>query len=143
MTVKPTLYIAAMFERKVEMKDKVTDLELLGFRCTSRWITDDTIDDMDEDDVASTDEFNVLSANGLVFFAEPPDSKAQHVNRGGRHVEFGIARAMKKPIYVIGGKENVFHNLDNVFHFLTWEDFLGLLKLWPMATAFVTTGGAP
>lgn len=141
MTVKPTVYIAAMYERKAEMAERLNDLTRLGFACTSRWIWDGEMDKMELDEVARVDEFNVLQANALVFFAEPPDSKAQHLNRGGRHVEFGIARAMNKPIYVIGDKENVFHHREGVFHFATWDEFVGVLTLWPLAAAFTATGG--
>ena len=49
----------------------------------------------------------------MLFYSEHPDTATV---RGGRHVEFGMALALGKPIFVYGHKENIFHYLPQVEH---------------------------
>ena len=62
----------------------------------------------------------------MIFFSETLESGFL---TGGRHVEFGVAVEAGKPIYVIGGKENIFHWLPGVSHYDTWRKFLVYLDL--------------
>jgi len=61
---------------------------------------------------------DVNAANLVISFTEAPRSKA---NRGGRHVEYGIALANKARVIVVGFRENIFHWLDWVEFFPNWE----------------------
>lgn len=61
---------------------------------------------------------DVNSAELVINFTEPPRSKA---NRGGRHVEFGIALARRARVIVVGYRENIFHWLPGVEFFETWD----------------------
>jgi hypothetical protein len=70
---------------------------------------------------ANIDVEDVKAADILIFFAEDP---LVGVKRGGRHVEFGIAWTLGKPIYVINFKENVFHYLKGVEHFESVDDLI-------------------
>lgn len=62
---------------------------------------------------------DVNSAELVLSFTEAPRSKA---NRGGRHVEYGIALANKARVVVVGFRENIFHWLEWVEFFQTWEE---------------------
>jgi hypothetical protein len=62
---------------------------------------------------------DVNAAELVISFTEPPRSKA---NRGGRHVEYGIALANKIRVIVVGYRENIFHWLPQVEFFATWEE---------------------
>jgi hypothetical protein len=61
---------------------------------------------------------DVNAAEVVISFTEPPRSKA---NRGGRHVEYGIALARGARVIVVGYRENIFHWLPQVEFFETWE----------------------
>jgi hypothetical protein len=92
------------------------------FEVTSTWLKEtNPLDSQMGDDTeefyietSTTDLDDVARAHIMIFFAETPETGT---TRGGRHVEFGYALACGKPIYVIGGKENVFHYQPKVFHF--------------------------
>jgi hypothetical protein len=66
----------------------------------------------------------VNGADVVINFTEPPRSKA---NRGGRHVEYGIALAKGLRVIVVGYRENIFHWLPMVEFCETWEDAKGLI----------------
>lgn len=70
---------------------------------------------------ATNDWEDVNEAECVISFTEPPRSKA---NRGGRHVEYGIALANGVRVIVIGYRENIFHWLPQVEFYPTWEEFL-------------------
>lgn len=67
---------------------------------------------------ADDDWQDVNSAEIVISFTEPPRSSA---NRGGRHVEFGIALARGARCIVVGYRENIFHWLPQVEFVETWE----------------------
>lgn len=67
---------------------------------------------------ARDDWEDVTGAELVINFTEPPRSKA---NRGGRHVEYGIALARGIPVIVVGYRENIFHWLPDVQFVETWE----------------------
>jgi len=62
---------------------------------------------------------DVAAAQLLIAFTEAPRSVR---SRGGRHVEYGIALALRKPVWLVGPRENVFHALAD-----------GLFASWPEA----------
>lgn len=53
-----------------------------------------------------------MSRTVYLVFTEPANPGGR--NRGGRHVEYGIALALSKDIVVVGEPENVFHNLAGI-----------------------------
>lgn len=65
-----------------------------------------------------------MSADCVISFTEAPRSSA---NRGGRHVEFGIALANGARVIVVGHRENIFHWLPQIEFFETWEQALVIL----------------
>lgn len=123
------IYLAARYSRKPEMQDVASTLVDRGYRVTSNWIQENydpnvvltEITDEDNRKIALVDLEDILSADAMLFFAEDP---LIGIPRGGRHVEFGYAMALNLEIYVIGPKENIFHYLEGVKHFETFEAFL-------------------
>jgi len=132
------VYIAARYDRLKEMNKHKTLLSNAGFTVTSRWLNGthqihpnpEKIDkdaenvDMAARPFAEDDLEDVINSDVLIFFSEPANS---HSKRGGRHVEFGIALALKKRIMVVGNRENVFHCLPQIEHYKTFGELLQCL----------------
>ena len=133
-----TIYIAARYDRREEMCGYADILRSMGYEVNSRWLlgTQQIHPNAEKVDVdkhpehgvtilarpfAEDDVEDVGNADTLIFFSEPPES---HSKRGGRHVEFGMALALKKRIIVIGNRENVFHCLSYIERYDTWQEFI-------------------
>jgi nucleoside 2-deoxyribosyltransferase len=128
------LYIAARYPRKEEMRKAAAKLTIAGHKITASWLDEahaldvqlDEISPKDLQRMAETDIRDILRADALVFFAEAPTATYP---RGGRHVEFGVALALDKPIYVIGEvEENIFHYLPQVVLIPSVEKLLLALR---------------
>lgn len=114
-TMQPTqIYLAARYTRLGEMQQWRITLESIGHVVTSRWINgshqiDDgqTIDATIDEKIrfATEDVEDLTSAEVVIAFTEPP--RSGH-SRGGRHVELGMALALRKRVIVVGHRENVF-----------------------------------
>lgn len=130
------IYIAGRYGRRIEFMKYAAELLQLGYNVTSRWIfgshelVDDEFNDADDPRrieigrrFAVEDEIDLHRADTVISFTEEPGAKKGRA-RGGRHVEFGIAHALKKKLILIGQRENVFHCLDTVEQFKTWTDFI-------------------
>lgn len=74
---------------------------------------------------AQDDWEDVNAADLVISFTEVPRSGKP--NRGGRHVEFGIALANSARVIVVGHRENIFHWLPCVEFCETWMDALALI----------------
>ena len=76
----------------------------------------------------AVEDLNDLSgSDGLVAFLEPPRT----ATRGGRHVEFGVALALKKPVLLVGPRENIFHTMGWVSQVDAWgPEALDVLRGW-------------
>jgi hypothetical protein len=137
------IYLASRYSRRLELCEYRTQLIALGFDVQARWLNgghqlsnegtpigDNGEKLVEEGGVnaaalrahfANDDWEDVTQADCVISWTEPPRSSA---NRGGRHVEFGIALAMKKRCIVIGYRENIFHWLPQVEFYETWREFL-------------------
>jgi nucleoside 2-deoxyribosyltransferase len=135
------IYLAARYSRREELCEYRKELQSLGYFVQSRWLdgqhqisdTGAPIGDHGEALVESNhpdadtlrtkfaldDWEDVTSADIVISFTEPPRSSA---NRGGRHVEYGIALANGSRLIIVGYKENIFHWLPSVEFYHTWED---------------------
>jgi hypothetical protein len=144
------IYLASRYSRRVELCGYRDALAKVGHDVTSRWLNGShqigdfgqPIGDKGEALVegdkgcdseeaqalrikfAQEDVCDVLAAQIVVSFTEPPRSNA---SRGGRHVEFGIALALNKPVIVVGYRENIFHWMPQVQFFPTWPKALQYL----------------
>lgn len=125
------IYLAARYSRHPEMRAYRDDLEDLGHTVTSRWInghhqmaeaTMFTAGAPEEVNRFALEDLEDLRAADLVInFTEVPRSGN---NRGGRHVEFGMAHALGLGLIIVGHRENVFHYLPEVVFYPSWEEAL-------------------
>jgi nucleoside 2-deoxyribosyltransferase len=120
-------YFAGQFARLAELAGYAAKARLAGLTVTSRWLSQDPVSGYAGGsseigrEFAERDLEDITAADGLLFFAEDP---AIGIPRGGRHVEFGFALAIGKALEVVGSSENVFHMLEDVAHYLTFEEWL-------------------
>lgn len=139
-------YLAARYGRRLELTEYADQLRALGHQVTSRWLEGQH--QADELEVAAAgavhevpeiarrfaeeDVADVIFADTLIAFSEPPRSTA---SRGGRHVEFGMALGWvlagyktldgrRRRVVLIGERENVFHCLAEVSIYRNWASFL-------------------
>lgn len=131
------VYIAGRYSRRLEFCEYKRDLQDLGHVVTSRWLLGGhQIDDQgraigDEGEArveagdivlaakfAQDDVQDVREAQVLLAFTEAPNAGGR--NRGGRHVELGLALAWCLDIVVVGPRENVFCWLPHVRQIDTW-----------------------
>jgi hypothetical protein len=125
------IYLAAWYERNAEMRAYRDVLENMGHRVTSRWIDQhegELPQSMGEGVIAEhvdaaakyalKDLQDIVAADMLVHFTSPGFGK------GGRHIEFGYALALRLPIALVGPRENVFHALPGVTWYPDWETFI-------------------
>lgn len=115
------IYLASRYSRREELCDFRSVLFQAGHEVTSRWlngnhqVSDDGFNAEGphflRERFALEDLQDLESCDCLISFTEPPRSGPM---RGGRHVEFGIAMALRKSLIVVGPRENVFHCLPRV-----------------------------
>lgn len=130
-------YLAARYSRREEICEYGQALREIGGVVECRWLLGThqlhpgagKIDvenhpehgtSMEAAPFAADDVEDVADSDTIVFFSEPPDTG----NRGGRHVEFGMAIALGKRLVVIGPRENVFHTLPQVERYDNWPLFI-------------------
>ena len=129
------IYLAARYSRRLEIIRYQNRLQYEGFKCNCQWLlgnhqwnpiaaqaetAKDTVP-IEAAEFADDDLHDLSAADTLIAFTDPPRSKA---SRGGRHVEFGYALAMRKRIVVVGPRENVFYCLPQVERFDAFDQRL-------------------
>ena len=118
------VYLAARYSRKDEMREYADRLHRADHHVTSRWVeVKHNVEDIDRDHelasrYASEDSEDLTAADAVVVFTEHP---RKELTRGGRHVEFGMALALQKRLFVVGPPENVFYALPQVEVYCTWD----------------------
>jgi hypothetical protein len=137
-------YLASRYKRREELCKYREELLELGHTVEARWLDGShqisdkgtPIGDGGEAMVEATgghgkegeklmekfardDIEDVCFADAVINFTEPPRSEA---NRGGRHVEYGIALALKKRLIIVGYRENLFHWVPFAEFYQTWEE---------------------
>ena len=110
------IYLAARFSRRDELEALRPLFEAAGHTLISRWHQEQASAPLngamanhtpDENAFyAARDAKDVLHADMLVLFTEPPESAWP---RGARHVEYGMAFAAGIQLSLVGPRENVFH----------------------------------
>lgn len=129
------VYLASRYSTKEQMAIYAAELRANGIGVTSRWIDEphssnigglptsilsaEEILKLAEDDIE-----DVRKADLLVFFSVDPKIP---VARGGRHVEFGYALGLGKPILVVGPRENIFHYLPQIKFVQNFQEALDFL----------------
>lgn len=103
------VYIAAPYQTLDTTKALAETLQAAGIEVTSRWLFEDSAEMTDEwarkdlDDVRRADMLLALNLPGW-----------ENSGTGGRHVEFGYALALHKPVLLIGKRTHIFHYLNEV-----------------------------
>lgn len=103
----------------------------LGHEVTSSWLNEADYGDngismdypVDFCAFAEQDCRDIDRADCFMAFTEGPGGAP----RGGRHVEYGIAIAKLKTLFVIGHRENAFHHLPHVIFLDSFEHWV---KTW-------------
>lgn len=122
------IYLAARWSRREELRQYATALTNLGHHVTSRWLYTERSAAQNQ---CLMDLEDLFHAECCLNFTENPDAKP--CQRGGRHVEFGLALSSGKRVVVIGPRENIFHHHPRIEWYPTWDAFLG--DFHPVATA--------
>lgn len=127
------IYLAARYTRRIEMQHHATELAALGHTVTSRRHADDAHLATEEDllgpdqtlalRLAHEDWDDLEEAELAISFTEEPRAAP---SRGGRHVEHGLALALRIEIWIVGPTENIFHSLADE-RFESWEGTLAEL----------------
>lgn len=144
-------YLAARYSRREELCEYRKQLQEIGYEVQARWldgkhqISDNGTPIGDQGEAliesnhpaadtlrskfAQDDWEDVTGAELVINFTEPPRSNA---NRGGRHVEYGIALAHGARVMVVGYRENLFHWLPQAEFYETWNEVFTYLKVLKM-----------
>jgi hypothetical protein len=131
------IYLASQYSRREEMLCVRTALQLMGHVVTARWLETEWADRPDQSSAcpqeyrekyAVIDAEDVSRSELVISFTELPGLPGDG-SRGGRHVEFGIAYALGKRLFVVGYRENLFHHLPRVEFFATWEEASEALRI--------------
>lgn len=129
-------YLAARYSRLEEMRGYATDLAQLGLGTAElAWLSGTHEWDGSQqpgEELARAQRFalddlaDLAKAQVVVVFTEEPGAGGR--NRGGRHVEYGLAlanalaRPKRQHVVIVGPAENVFHTLPMIPRFATWQD---------------------
>ncbi|MBW3672369.1 MAG: nucleoside 2-deoxyribosyltransferase [Acidobacteria bacterium] len=127
-----SVYLAAAYSTKDQLRPYAHELRQLGFEVTAQWLDEPhaatvPFTSRDPEELrafASRDIDDVARSDVFLFFSLDPE---QPTKRGGRHVEFGLAVATGKRVIVIGPRENIFHFLPEVEVVKTWPEAVELL----------------
>jgi NTP pyrophosphatase (non-canonical NTP hydrolase) len=146
------IYLAARYSRRIELCRYREELRYMGHTVQARWLDGEhqissagipigehgeTLVEGDDGSTsaratalrtkfANDDRDDVLGADLMINFTEPPRSDA---SRGGRHVECGLALANGSTVIVVGYRENIFHWLEEVRFCGSWEEAKQLTRL--------------
>jgi nucleoside 2-deoxyribosyltransferase len=121
-----SVYLAARIRRRDELEECRAQLEAAGIEVTATWLTMPPPSEWTDDvwaHLAELDRADVLRADGLVLFTEPGELDGG----SGRHVEFGMALALGKPVIVVGRYENLFQRLPEVTVVADWSAALAVI----------------
>lgn len=137
------IYLAASYSRRTEIEGYAGEVRGMGHTVTSDWhegrqmpLSGGEEMQRQANRYAKGDIADIRAAELYIAFTTTPmpseepgalASKAAY-RPGGTHVEFGIALALEKELWVVGPRENIFHFMDEVVVFDTWEATWGELR---------------
>lgn len=130
----PSVYLAAAYSSKELIRRRADDLRASGFDVTAQWLNEPhaasvpftSRDPQELRRFARRDIDDIARCDVFIFFSIDPE---QPTKRGGRHVELGLAVAMKKRVLVVGPRENIFHFLPEIEVVTAWAEALDLLRI--------------
>jgi hypothetical protein len=116
------IYVAARYDDAPTVRKWEGALIFAGHEVVSSWHRlPPAIDDEERRDRAVLFHKEIAEACTVVVNNDP---RYFGSGRGGRHVEFGIALALGKDIWIIGGRENAFHHHPEVKYRNSLEELL-------------------
>ncbi len=124
------IYLASSWTRRSEMVGYADFLESQGDEIVSRWIRETTPGRDIGTPNALMDEGDIRRCGILIAFTDESP-----MGRGGRHVEFGMARALGKILVLIGPREHIFHSLPGIVEYPDWETFKSRYENWSTPTS--------
>lgn len=124
-----SVYVAARWQDQRLAKNLSDALAVNGITINSTWTSedpsnDDTFDGAQRQRRAQIDRDEIIYSDALVMLNNPERARA---GTGGCHVETGMALALRKPVFLVGPRTNVFHWLGDVRQFDA-DDIDGLVK---------------
>ena len=136
------IYLAASYSRRAEVEGYAVEVRGWGHGVTSRWHQGHNTPLSGGEEMRSLanwyaegDVADIEAANLYIAFTTTPMPSEEPgatlaiaaYKAGGTHVEFGIALALAKELWVVGPRENIFHFMDGVVVFDDWEAARGWL----------------
>jgi hypothetical protein len=115
------VYLAANYERRLEVSGYAKQLREDGHIVTSRWLTGEG-EKHTTPRCAEQDLGDLILAECLVNFTTGEPS------HGGRQVAFGFGIALDHRLVLVGPREHVFHHLQGVEQYNTFEEARQVLK---------------
>lgn len=125
------IFLSARYERRDEMREIAEFLRDGGNEVMGTWIDNDQMDFTGMDDIPNNpgekyaweDFLDIKHSDVFICFTESLEGPK---GRGGRHVEYGFAWALQKPIIIVGYDETVFHavNSSDIWRMKEWDEEL-------------------
>lgn len=128
------IYLAGRYSTRKTLEGWANDLQCVGHEVVSRWCLRNSdhklVDglspraaDHERLRFAQEDMEDVLECDAMISLMDIPRGNG----RGGRHVEFGVALALEKELYIVGERETVFHHLPQVIQTTSWQECFKLI----------------
>ena len=127
-----SIYLAAALERQPAMQEVADFFRRQGFAVASTWHAggdlrpDHTVPPGVLHAASLQAMAELRSADLVVVFTEPLGSAYQ---RGGRHVELGVALALEKVVFVVGPREAMFHHHPRVLQVQSETELVRAIRL--------------
>ena len=139
--IDTTAYLAAPYRARDILKDVRDNLFIpAGIQITSRWLEQEYPIETEPDQLdqevayreATKDLMDVNRATHFVLFSASALGVKSN-GRGGRHVEYGYAKARNKVLWLVGDRQNIFEYLIPGTHETTdAAGAVSLIKHWEL-----------
>ena len=121
------IYLASNFKSQERIRKVRDEIKALGHTVTSSWLGEKggqsfELQPHNGPRYATRDVGEIVTSDLLII-----DTKEQS-NTGGREVEYGVALALGKLVWVVGKHRNVFHTVAR-HTFTTWDECYAYLRL--------------
>jgi hypothetical protein len=131
-----SVYLAAAFHRKEEMKELSLLIKELGVKVTSRWLDEDQAPEGPIRlnrflrDTAQMDANDVKAADTLIRFSDDLSTSTipSQWGTGSRMEECGMAHAWGKRIIIVGGKQSLFDRFPERVHVKDKHELLNYIR---------------
>lgn len=114
------IYIAHNFAARAYLKGVIQEIEALGHKVTSSWITDDShLSEKNAVESANTDILDLERADAILLFTDQFSDRPGK----GKFVEFGYAIGRNKKLLLYGEDNScIFYNLLKCKRIKSWGE---------------------